>query len=92
VTDSNFKHSPLAVSSNKAKGGSPSKTGIPGVTFDKRNGRWQTSVMLANGKRKFVGRGDTPEAALALRVAFIARHGTAAPVKAATATTGEVQQ
>lgn len=76
MTDSNIKPDPLAVSSYKPRGGNPSKT--PGVTFDKRTGRWQVHVNLATGKKKFVGRGDTPEAALALRTAFIAKHGVAA--------------
>jgi hypothetical protein len=87
VTDSNLKPSLLAVSSNKAKGGNPSKT--PGVTFDKRTGRWQVHVNLATGKKKFVGRGKTPNEAVALRADFIAKHGYADPLpKAATMTTG----
>lgn len=86
MTESNLKHSPLAVSSNKSKGGNPSKT--PGVTFDKRVGRWQVYVNLATGKKKFVGRAPTATEGGALRDAFIAKHGYADPKpKAATVTT-----
>lgn len=80
---SNLKISLLAVSSNERRGGRKSKVGFSGVYFHKASGKWSAMVNLANGTRKHVGLGKTPAEAAALRAAFIATHGTAAPVKTA---------
>lgn len=81
----------MAVSINaKRRGARANSSGHVGVSFDKRTGRYQANVTLANGKRKFVGRAPTAAEAAALRIAFIEQHGTAAPLpraKSAAVTT-----
>jgi len=69
----------LAVSSNKSNGGPKSKSGIPGVSFHKASGKWIALVMLASGKRKYVGVYPTVQEAADARAAFVARHGVADP-------------
>jgi hypothetical protein len=84
--------SSLAVSNRKRSGGPTSTSGFDGVHFHKLSGKWAAMVNLADGRRKHVGLGATPEEASGLRDAFIKAHGTATPTpcaKAAIATTGE---
>lgn len=82
----------MVVSLNKKRRGArANSSGHVGVSFDRRTSRWQASVTLSSGVRKFIGRAPTPEGAAALRAAFISEHGVAAAQsKAATVTAGEV--
>jgi hypothetical protein len=74
----------------KRQGGRKTTSGHVGVTFCKLTSRWQARVTLSNGVRKFVGRGDTPVEAAALRDDYIAKRGTVDPrAKIATMTNGE---
>jgi hypothetical protein len=81
-----YKNVPLAVSGNKPFGGK-AKSDFPGVHFHKASGKWCSMVVLAernaNGrhKRKHVGLADTPAEAAALRTAFVAANGVAAPTE-----------
>ncbi|MFM0088958.1 hypothetical protein PQR46_18785 [Paraburkholderia sediminicola] len=90
MSTSNQSTASMAVSVNLARRGARvNSSGHVGVSFDKRTGRYQANVTLADGKRKFVGRAPTAAEAAALRTAFIAEHGTADPLPNAATATGE---